>query len=233
MAARTPEFPPSVSALLKYVPPRLDQGSIGSCVGHAITHALRWHVRRAQGVDHPLSRLQAYYFARLLENSVKSDAGCEIRNAVKAVKKYGVAHEDDWPYVESKFDDAPPPDVVKKGQLWSALTYERVPVSVVGLKTALVSGFPVAIGVTLFDSFERPDVEKTGVVPVPDVDKEQMVGGHAMLCVGYGQKPGTFTVCNSWGMGWGDRGYCYVPEKYLGSTEFGGDYWVVKNIGGT
>jgi C1A family cysteine protease len=49
--------------------------------------------------------------------------------------------------------------------------------------------------------------------------------------VGYGQKPGYFTVRNSWDTNWGDRGDCYIPEAYLGSTTYGSDYWVIKQVG--
>jgi C1A family cysteine protease len=58
----------------------------------------------------------------------------------------------------------------------------------------------VIIGLTLFKSFDGKDVEKTGVVPMPDLahgDKPD--GGHCIYVVGYGQKPGYFTMRNSWG----------------------------------
>lgn len=209
----------------------MDQGDIGSCVGHAWAGVLRWHVKRWGGTDCPLSRLQIYYNARVLERTVKSDAGCEIRNAVKAIKSKGVANEEWWPYVEEKFDDEPRVDV-RNVRDWSGLAYERVPVGTITVKRALADGNPVVVGLTLFESFESEDVERTGVVPVPDIENENMVGGHAMYCVGYGQKKGHFTIVNSWGSEWGDRGYCYIPEKYVGSTMFGGDYWIAKYSGG-
>jgi C1A family cysteine protease len=67
-------------------------------------------------------------------------------------------------------------------------------------------------------------------VPMPG-NNEPMIGGHCMLTVGYGQKPGCFTVRNSWGADWGDQGDCYIPERYLGSSEFGSDYWIIYLFG--
>lgn len=223
---------PAEVDLRKWMPPILDQGEIGSCVSHSITSALRWHLRRAGAAYDPLSRLQVYYYARYLEKTILEDAGCEIRNGIKSVQKFGAAKEDLWPYIENKFTIEPPDEVKRLGMLWTSLTYERVPVGVNSLKVALAEGFPVVIGISLFDSFESGDVEKTGIVPFPDIENESMTGGHAMLCVGYGQKPGYFTVANSWSEEWGDKGYCYIPEKYIGSPKFGSDYWIIKNLGG-
>lgn len=229
-AVRATPLPPAMDHR-RYMPPVQTQGDLGSCVANALTSALRWHVNLSGGPDTALSRLQAYYFTREIEHTVDSDAGCEIRNAVKAVKKYGVANESLWPYDESKYKVRPPKAVLDKSWMWSALTYERVTVNVRSIKEALCLG-PVIFGVTLFSSFEGEDVERTGVVPMPDVETEGMVGGHAMLLVGYGQRRGYYTVANSWGPEWGDEGYCYMPEKYVASTDFGGDYWMVQNPGG-
>jgi C1A family cysteine protease len=60
---------------------------------------------------------------------------------------------------------------------------------------------------------------------------EKTVGGHCMYVVGYGQKPGYFTVRNSWADDWGDKGDCYFPEAYLGSPLLGSDYWIITAEG--
>lgn len=209
----------------------MQQGGIGSCVWNAMTAVLRWHIKRHGGPDHELSRLQGYYDTRTIENSINEDAGCEIRNAIKCAQKVGVGHESLWPYVEARFREAPPASVYNQAGLFGSLTYERVPISMPSLKAALGDGVPVIIGVTLFSSFESNEVQKTGIVPMPQPDKEHLVGGHAMYCIGYGKKPGYFTVVNSWGAGWGDSGLCYFPEEYLGSEKYGGDYWLIRNAG--
>lgn len=211
----------------------MNQGDLGACTAHAITAALRWHIRKMGGKpDAPLSRLQLYFDERAAEGTADEDAGAEIRTGIKCVKKNGVSYEDAWPYDVKRFTRKPPADLYERTQLFGSLTYERVAVSVTGLKTALASGFPVVIGVSLYESFESEEVEKTGIVPMPDPENEGISGGHCMYAVGYGQKPGYFTVANSWSEEWGDKGYCYIPEKYLGSPNLGDDYWVVKNVVG-
>jgi C1A family cysteine protease len=213
-------------------PPVLDQGQLGSCTAHGITEALRFHLVKKGGPrDHTLSRLQLYYDERAIEGSVSDDSGAEIRDGIKCAAKIGVAHEGLWPYRITKFRNRPPASVYRDAQKFTAISYERVEVGTQALKQAMASGVPVIVGFAVFDSFESAAVARTGMVPMPDLAREQMLGGHCTLVVGYGQKPGTFTVRNSWAADWGDRGDCYMPEDYLGSSKFGGDYWVIRSIG--
>lgn len=224
-------LPPTVDLRAHCAPP-MDQGELGSCTTHGITGALRFLRINAHKPDLPLARLQLYFDERKVEGTTKEDAGAEIRDGIKCAAKVGVAPEQLWPYDVAKFRQAPPASVYAAAAKYQALQYERVPVSAAGLKNALAQGFPVVIGVTLYESFEGAAVEKTGLVPMPKVagrNAENVAGGHCMLVVGYGQRPATFTVRNSWGADWGDRGDCYMPEAYLGSTSFGSDYWLIRS----
>ncbi|MFY7786742.1 MAG: C1 family peptidase, partial [Thermoflexibacteraceae bacterium] len=96
-------------------------------------------------------------------------------------------------------------------------------------KSVLAEGYPIAFGIELFESFDK--VRRDGRVKLPNPQKEQHVGGHAMLCVGYLEKDQVFIVRNSWGEDWGDKGYCYVPYEYVLHSSFNdGDNWVIKNV---
>ena len=48
---------------------------------------------------------------------------------------------------------------------------------------------------------------------MPDAS-EPVLGGHAVAAVGYDDAAQCFIIRNSWGAGWGDRGYCYMPYQY-------------------
>lgn len=231
MSLGPPPIFPEVVDLREWCPPVMNQGALGSCTAHGVTGVARWHIiKRGTTYDFPMSRLQLYYDTRALEDSIESDAGAMIRDAVKSLSKTGVGHEEHWPYDISRFSQQPPEDVYEDAFQYKALRYERVPVSVRALKTALANNHPVVIGISVYDAFEGPDVGRTGVVPMPRAG-ESMVGGHCMYAVGYGQRPGHFTVRNSWGDDWGDKGDCYIPEAYLGSPEFGSDYWIIHLFG--
>ena len=57
-------------------------------------------------------------------------------------------------------------------------------------------------------------------------------GGHAILAAGYddslkiGSSTGAFIIRNSWGDGWGDHGYGYLPYDYL-LKELAMDWWAL------
>jgi C1A family cysteine protease len=221
---------PAAVDLRPHCPPVMDQGELGSCTAHGITGALRYELKLGGAADVALSRLQLYYDERSSEGTVRQDAGAEIRDGIKCAGKIGVGREALWPYQVAKFRSKPPAKVYADAVQFEALSYERVAVGADAIKAALASGFAVVIGVTLYESFESQAVERGGVVPMP-VKGEAVAGGHCMYVVGYGQRPGAFTVRNSWGASWGDKGDCYMPEAYLGSTHYGSDYWVIKTAG--
>lgn len=224
-------LPPQVD-LRSNCPPVMDQGELGSCTAHGITGALRHLLLSTGRADYPLSRLWVYYQERKVEGTIGEDAGAEIRDGIKVIAALGAAHETLWPYDIAKFKDAPPADVGLDAHLFRALVYERVTVSVSGLKHALALGFPVIIGLSLHESFESDAVARTGFVPYPKRG-EQMIGGHCMYVVGYVTINGQeyFIVRNSWGADWGAGGDCYFPPSVLGSRMFGSDYWVVRQAG--
>jgi C1A family cysteine protease len=216
--------------LEKYCPPVMDQGSLGSCTAHGASVAIRYERNTAGLEDIAFSRLQLYYDTRWLENTINEDAGAEIRDVIKTLSKKGVGHETLWPYVVSKYRTKPGAAVYKDAYRFRALKYSRVQVNASAIKQALVNSDIVIIGISVYESFESAKVEKTGMVPMPKKD-EQMVGGHCMAVIGYGQHKGYFKVRNSWGKSWGDKGNCYIPEAYLSSSNLGSDYWVISAFG--
>jgi C1A family cysteine protease len=221
---------PSIVDLRPHCPPVMNQGQLGSCVAHGTTGAVRYLLRKSGKRDHNYSRLQLYYDGRVVEGTVKEDSGLEIRDAIKCVAKLGVGHETLWPYKVGKFANKPPQSVYTDALKYQSLAYQRVTVSTSSVMQVLADGYPVIIGVTLFESFESDNTAATGLVPMPALSKEQILGGHCMYVVGYGQKPDHFTVRNSWDTDWGDKGDCYFPYGYIGSTKFGGDYWAITKV---
>ena len=55
---------------------------------------------------------------------------------------------------------------------------------------------------------------------------ERVLGGHAVMAVGYNQKEKRFLVRNSWGRQWGKAGYFTMPFKYL--ETLAGDFWTIR-----
>ena len=59
---------------------------------------------------------------------------------------------------------------------------------------------------------------------------EKVLGGHAVLAVGYDDAIQRFIVMNSWGTGWGMRGFFTMPYAYLTDTDLSDDFWTVRLV---
>ena len=90
-------------------------------------------------------------------------------------------------------------------------------------------GFPIVFGISVYESFESEEVAKTGIVQLPE-KTEKMLGGHAIVIVGYDQEKHLFIFRNSWGEDWGDKGYGYLPFEYVCDKDLASDFWVVNKV---
>lgn len=220
---------PSAVDLRDELPPVLDQGQLGSCALNATSNCLRHLLMKEQVHIFQPSRLYLYWNTRVnIEHSpAGEDTGVMIRDVCKAIQKYHACDEAIWPYDIAKFNIAPPLKAYKNANLHKQLSYARVHQTVKEIKQAIASHFPVIIGIGVYESFEGKDVAETGIVPVPDPEKETLLGGHALLAVGYDDDKEHFIVQNSWGEYWGDKGFCYIPYKYLTDKNLASDFWTI------
>lgn len=210
-----------------------DQGDLNSCTGHAVAAALEYD-ENTQGENRlRLSRLFIYYNERLMEGDVNQDEGAEIRDGIKTIAQYGACDETLWPYDIKQVLTKPSDAAYANGLLHKGLTYQAVDQTEVGICSALASGFPIVFGVTVYDSFETEEALNTGVIPMPDTQKEQCQGGHAVLLVGYDKTKQVFKFRNSWGTDCGlpdQRGYFTLPYEFVLDRELSSDFWVVSKI---
>lgn len=103
--------------------------------------------------------------------------------------------------------------------------------SLEALKTCINEGFPFAFGFTVVSSFQTPDVAATGNMHVPQV-YDSVLGGHAVLAVGYDGSSKCFIVRNSWGEAWGDKGYFHMPYDYITNPGLADDFWAINLVEG-
>ena len=97
------------------------------------------------------------------------------------------------------------------------------------LKGCLAAGYPFVFGFTVYESFESQEVARSGVVPMPS-SGEKILGGHAVLAVGYDDSTQRFIVRNSWGTGWGMSGYFTMPYQYVTDSNLADDLWTIRLI---
>jgi C1A family cysteine protease len=97
------------------------------------------------------------------------------------------------------------------------------------MKGCLASGYPFVFGFTVYESFESQEVAKTGKAPMPKPG-EQVLGGHAVVAVGYDDGQQCFIVRNSWGLKWGMKGYFTLPYGYLTDLNLSNDFWSIRLV---
>ncbi|MGZ4123276.1 MAG: C1 family peptidase [Tumebacillaceae bacterium] len=224
---RTPEHLPASVDLRAQCSPIVDQGQLGSCTANAIASGLREYLLLQSGQELTrLSRLFLYWHEREIEHTVNEDSGAMIRDGMKVLQKLGVCPEVDYPYEISHFTDRPSPQAEQDALTNRISEYHRV-TNLNLLKAALASGLPVVLGFSVYESFESAETAKTGIVTIPDPSMEQLLGGHAVLAVGYDDAKQQVIVRNSWGTTWGDQGYCYFPYE-LFQDGIVNDMWTGK-----
>ena len=225
LRAVPPSLPVSVDLRPK-CPPVENQGNLGSCTANALAGALEFLELESRTPFTDLSRLFIYFNERVIEHTVKSDSGAQIRDGIKTLAKQGVCPEKKWPYVISKFEVKPGPACYTEAKKHTITSYHRI-LTLDEMRTCLAEGYPFVFGFTVYESFESQEVARTGIVNMPE-SGERAVGGHAVLGAGYDDNQRRFFVRNSWGKEWGQHGYFTIPYGYLASRNLADDFWTVR-----
>jgi C1A family cysteine protease len=232
---------PKEKDLRDWCPAVEDQGQLGSCTANAGVAVIEYFERRAFGKYIDASRLFLYKATRNLMKE-RGDTGAYLRSTMGALVLFGVPPEEYWPYNVDHFDEEPPAFCYAFAQSFQAIKYYRLDppgtspdILLNRIKTNLSGGLPSMFGFTVYTSVSQAD-GNDGKIPYPTVG-EKIEGGHAIVAVGYNdnmkiknaykkgvETTGAFLIRNSWGTGWGDSGYGWLPYDYVrnGLAE---DWW--------
>ena len=219
--------PPAKVDLRSKCSPVEDQGQLGSCTANALVGALEFLEIKDGAPFANLSRLFVYYNERMIEGTVNQDSGAFIRDGIKSLAKLGVCTEAEWPYKINKFTKKPTTACYRSAKKHRILSYHRIS-TVDEMRSCLAEGFPFVFGFTVYEAFESAAVAKSGVLNMPG-PKEKVMGGHAVMGVGYDNAAGRFIIRNSWGTDWGQKGYFTMPYDYLSPDKnLADDFWTVR-----
>lgn len=199
-----------------------NQGNVGQCVAFSLVTIKELQELRERG------RLEHYSTNYVYGNRRPTDhqgEGMVPREALDALRADGVPSEDAF---AAALEGIRVP--LSYGQVaflrdyhsaaWSRLTEGGKPQRVATyarattpeeIKAALMHLGACLVAIAVHESFFTTG--RDGIVPPP---AGEVRGGHAMTLVGWRQINGKthWVVQNSWGDGWGDGGFCYLPEDH-------------------
>lgn len=206
-----------------------DQGRVGSCTGFMGTRLLGFDRNKQNLPPFAYSELYLYYKTRLKEGTASVDGGATIKDTIQTAIKIGVCSEDLWPYVEGNVTKKPPKACDQSAVQHRGITYMRVPQNLLHMKSVIFGGGAIGVGISVYESFESDEAAKTGDIPMPQAG-EQLLGGHAILLVGFSDEKRCFIAENSWSTSWGDKGFAYLPYDYLERHDLAADFWTIQTV---
>jgi C1A family cysteine protease len=192
---------------------------------------LEYFERRAFGRHLDASRLFVYKTTRNLLGWT-GDTGAWLRTTMESLTLFGAPPERYLPYNIATFDVEPSAFCYAFAANYQALIYYRLdppgvarPALLDTIKNYINAGLPSMFGFTVYSSYIQANT--TGKFPYP-APGERVVGGHAVVAVGYDDNlviqgtgtgspktTGAFLIRNSWGTGWGAAGYGWLPYDYV------------------
>lgn len=223
LMARAPKFanyraflPPRVD-LSDRLPRPGDQGNVGSCSSWAIGYAARaYYANFYEG--RALSRsenIPSPGFLYAIARSKSAPASCKQGSSLVDnvnVLTTGALSLKEFPYSRSSSCLPPPPASV----IALARDFKADGLVVLNAKNIedirgkLAQGDPVVISYHTSRSFHRHRGSRTYDDPTFVNKDDDYNGWHAMTLIGYDDSRQAFRLINSWGRGWGDRGYAWI-----------------------
>lgn len=206
-----------------------DQGKIGSCTAQCLAATLMLCMKDKHKFTP--SRLFIYYCSRALGGCpAHEDSGCSMKNACDSIIKYGFCSEELMPYRDDddSFKKLPSATAFAEALKRRNYVYEALSIKLEDMISCIDDGLCFVIGIAVYESLFNSEVIKSGDIPMPKTEKEQLLGGHAITICGYDRAKRVFHVRNSWGTKWGDQGYGTIPFEYLTHPRLAIDPFVLR-----
>ncbi len=208
-------------------PKVVNQGSIGSCVGQTARIAFSDTV---QCNELDLSAMWIYKAAKRHDYWDGEDySGTSISGACEALRKEGACLEEFYPY-NPRTENVEPLDGAKEdASTRKVLSYYKLTTGRTDEIKEVLMGEPLMISVNIHSQFF--DAKETGLVKEEGYTDSKKMGGHAMAVTGWKYIDGElhWECQNSWGVRWGDDGFCYIPDTLLHRIGTSAFYYLVTD----
>lgn len=214
-----------------------NQGQQGSCLAFAVTSTLEFMLKSNNDPKPDLSESFLYYNARALADATDRDEGSRVDYSLTSLVELGICSEELCPYDENVYNIKPSEQAYEDAKARKVKKALNVTVNVRDIKSALEDGYPVGISANIYPSFVK---NVNGLVTIPTQQEREagkgaangefVHGRHAMVVCGFSEEYKFFIVRNSWGKGFGDSGYCYIPYAYFEGKGLINHAWVVTEV---
>jgi len=194
--------------LLDHLPPMFDQAIVGSCVAQALGGGAEALLPRAGYPAERLDRAALYRRAREMIGTAGEDSGCIIADAIAVLSQVGWEREEGEP-PGTWGDRWTRPARALSPTAPRLVNSEPLDFDVATICTELDAGHPVVVGLQVTRAWEDFAGD---TLPEP---AGEVIGGHAVLLVGYDLALRCFRVRNSWGTSWRDGGYAWLPWAWI------------------
>ncbi len=231
-------------------PAAFNQLNLGSCTSNATIGAVLYErikqgnayiANCVEGGSDMLSILFHYYQERVLFGDANTDSGASMSDAVQVLLNTGICHDSSWPYTTTNIANfATPPSPGLTTMDGDAINCKAMPAGSIptasvdqtlsAIQTILAANVPVIVGIQVYQSFESAAVTSSGIIPMPNTATEKLMGGHAIVLVGYDNSTNTFLMRNSWGTSWGQSGYATIPYDYIINGNLASSFWAIGSI---
>jgi len=209
-----------------------DQGNINSCSANAAANFLSLS-DKMNIIKCNVSRLYLYFCTRWIDNNYVlpvEDIGCTLASVFTAISKYHYIDEQKYPYYTHLVNDIPYKHIFEEAFKNNSpiVSYRQILPSVYAIKYILYKlQLPVLFGMQVYTNFMNLTKEND-ILKLP-TEKDELLGGHAVLIVGYSDESNTFDILNSHGSQFADNGYFRMPYEYALNHNLCWDFYVVNS----
>ena len=182
-----------------------NQGSVGSCVAHALSTVAEYFNNKETGKYEEMSTGYIYGNRRLTLHKGK---GMYVRDAINTATKYGDVPNGyfpvnvEVPYAIEKFE-AEVNKIESNGYYFKFAEYFKLK-DEAAIKTSIMENGPVVFSMYWYD-----DIKVTKGVMHTDCVKTEKTGAHCMVIYGWNEVG--WKVQNSWSARWGSKGRVVIP----------------------
>lgn len=174
----------------------LDQGAEGACVGFSVSHELRAKPKVIANITNATA-LEMYHVAQHIDPWV----GCYLGARCKVSPS------------SQRYDGTSVLAGIKAAQKAGHFAEYRWAFGVEDLKLAVSRQGPAILGIDWYSGMYTPRSFRAEVPRAWISRTGTIVGGHAILCVGYNIKINSFCLHNSWSPRWGINGRAWITAE--------------------